>query len=231
MKMKVGLDLSINSIGLVMIIVDETKETTDYSFVLPQKETKSKKPQKEKIFIFKKPHIIDEKFVNIISTEPKSAKSYSQTTQIIHYDRVIDESTYSKSDMSKIISSKTLASRIKEIILKYATKHNIDDIDVRVEGISMGFGKQQGRLVDLTMFVSITKLMLLGVPQIKTIDVVPPKSLKLMACGIGNADKKPLEDVFKVINPQFHIKGKIDDVIDAWFLATIQIDNNTSFKK
>lgn len=229
-KIQAGIDLSMNSIGLTIVVIDTEKEGT--TFIGEKEKTPTGKEKKGAVeFTYKIPYIIDESYIQIISEEPKGHKGYSPSVNVTHYQRNFSNENYSVSEMNKILSASRLASKIKEIIKKFMDKYETEFAEVRMEGSVMSFGFRTGKMNDLTAFNAITKMMLVNSKEFNVIHIIPPTSLKKYATGKGNSKKEKMIESFLKLRPDFVKQGKIDDVVDAWFLATVDLDESESYKK
>lgn len=244
--MSVGIDLSMNATGLsVVISKNNSNIVKNYTASNPEPEpltaeeqaklAKRKRKPKEK-FVFKSKEIVNEKFYLIVPKEPKSAKKFSATVEVVSYNREYDDTdNYALTDMAKIHSAQKLASTIKKLVKYNLNKYNLQKCEVKIEGSLMAssFSKRTSRLNDLTAFNSIVKLMLLSSPEFSRIGIVAPRSLKQLATGSGAAKKEQMIEQFAELKAGsgFDIKGKIDDVVDAWFLASCIIDDADYYTK
>lgn len=153
------------------------------------------------------------------------------------YKRIIDTDTYSSEEMHKVISAKRQASVINKLINERIERHSLESIDARMEGSLVNTGRfkqKQVRINDLTMFNSIIKLMLISNANIRAIGIIAPKRLKKLATGNGNASKeKMVEHFFTKCRPDLKRipKMKVDDVIDAFYLANCEYSDDKCFVK
>lgn len=226
---RVGIDASMRSTGLVIAVVNpEVTDCKHYDYV-DAKGTNKKR-------VFKCSQIEAIKYYRIVSNEPKSAKSLSKTIQHVPYYREKDEfATYAEEDVYKIQSADKLASLILKLVRQFCDEHDCKDaiIDARIEGSVMAtsFKNRQSRLNDLTAFNTIIKLMIIKSQDFDMLHIVPPTTLKKEATGSGKAKKDDMEYHFKFFNEDFDYTGKVDDVIDAWFLALCNFNIADAFVK
>lgn len=225
--LKVGIDASINSTGVVIALVN-TVASNVWKYACPNKTTK------QHTFEFNELAAI--KFYRIVSSEPKSSKSLSKNVRHISYYRDKDKfASYAEEDIYKIQSADKLAKVILKLVIDFCNEHNCNDVivDARIEGSVMAtsFRNKQSRLNDLTAFNTIIKLMLLKSDKFDIIHIVPPTTLKKIATGSGRAKKEDMEYSFKIMNDDFDYTGKVDDVIDAWFLALSKFDISEAYVK
>lgn len=217
-KIIAGVDLSMNSSGLSILVYDESKGFTEKEYTICG-ESKAKK----RTYKMNHPSVIECKFYQILSDEAKGS-NFSRNVKVTNYKREFGKETYSHEDLNKIISATRLASKIKELIKKTMEKYDVESCEVRMEGsvMSFSFKNTQSRLNDLTAFNSIVKMMLVSSPEFHTINIIAPTALKKQSTGNGKAKKEDMQEAFLRIFPKFEIKGKIDDVIDAFFLSYIE---------
>ena len=243
--MTVGIDLSMNASGIAVVITENCKDViSNYTVSNPKplplseeelaKIAKRKRKPKEQ-FVFKSNKILHDHYYLLVSNDPKSPKKYSRSVEVMSYGREYDESdTYAITDMSKILSAKKLAGMIKRIIIANMKKYHVDECTVKMEGSVMAssFSKQKAKLNDLTAFNSIIKLMLITTPEISKIGIIAPTELKKLATGAGNAKKEQMIAAFKELKEdRFDYNGKIDDVVDAWYLASCVINEDNYYDK
>lgn len=215
-ELRIGIDASINCTGICFTTIDLDKKEThsDYYAVIP----------------FEKPKVLKRKSTKI----PK--KKWSDSINIVEFIKMDIDSkvdNFSYQDISKVISAKNLAIKIKETIIKYTEDKYYDEISVRMEGalMSSGFSAKHARVNDLIAYAVETRNMLVYDEKlsklINYISLVAPKTLKKLATGNGNASKEFMiekhQDIFAGL---FDYYGKIDDVIDAYWLSVINIEDN-----
>ena len=243
--MLVGIDLSMNASGLSIVLVeDENEIINNWTATNPEPEpltpeqiakiAKRKRKPKEP-FVFKSNKVIDQKFYLLVPNEPSSSKKYSTSCTVVNYGRLYDDSEiYAITDMSKIASAGRLANHIRKIVISNMEAYNVKECIVRMEGSVMAtsFSKKHSRLNDLTAFNSIVKLMLLSTPAFKRIGIVSPAALKKRATGSGAAKKEGMIASFKELHgDNFDYRGKIDDIVDSWFLATCILEDEDMYDK
>lgn len=195
-EMNIGVDLSINSTGLVFVFKNKNKEQLLNVFynIIPQE----------------------------LLTKGKKNKDIITTTYVKDYDK----DSYSSEDLSKVMSGYRLGKKINELINENIEKFKPSVISARMEGslLSTRFSAHQSRLNDLTCYNSITKLSLLSNIKIKTFFIIPPTTLKKYAVGKGNAKKDAIIEQFFTEFPNFDTIGKLDDIADAYYLAKSDFD-------
>lgn len=199
MELRIGIDASINATGIVIMGKSGEKIMfNDYYLLVPS-------------FGDKKP--------------PKCSSSAT----LITYDRVWEtkESTYSEQDIFKILSATNQAKTIVELISQQLEKVSRDTkISCRIEGslMSSSFKSGMSRLNDLIAFGSVMRYELIKSGLIHEFKIIPPKTLKKLATGNGNAKKGDMilkhQEVFA--DQMFDYSGKHDDIIDAFWLAYVE---------
>ncbi len=150
---------------------------------------------------------------------PKKGGKHSKNTQVHIYNRKYNKETYSEENISKVISAEKLAITIKNIIQDYIRPYPNPELHIIIEGGAFGSFGGKSRLADMTIFSAIVKRKMLTIKPFPTITIIPPTSLKKYATGKGNSKKQAMEDAFILLNPDYDMTGKNDDVIDAYFLA------------
>lgn len=244
----VGIDLSMNCTGLVLAAYEDT-DAIQYHGDDPEPEPEpvvnsTKKPSARKRkakklpFRYKSRKLVEEKYYVVVPHEPKASKKqkYSRSCEVVNYNRLYDDddSDYSKTDINKILSAGRLAMSIRKIVKSFILKYDVVQCECKMEGSVMAssFKKHQSRLNDLTAFNSIVKFMLVSSKEFSKISIMAPTSLKKAATGTGSAKKERMEEEFlKIKKDKFDFTGKIDDIIDAWFLATCLVDDKDWFVK
>lgn len=175
-----------------------------------------------------------------------SPESVAPWIQNVAYGRIWSKDNYSIDEMSKVQSAKKLANTINKLITKMQRIYEFSYIDCFMEGsiVNTGrFSKSKARINDLTMFNSIIKLMLVSSPHVRAIGIIPPKSLKKLATGNGNAKKPDMIAHFMKTHAEYETHWihqykngktkknayKIDDVIDAYFLAIVPYEDDKCY--
>lgn len=190
--LKIGIDLSINSTGVC--VIEPNGKITYYQlmpFWLTKKQPKS--------------HICSDSVI---------LKMYKR-----FYEKDFD--TNSEADLHKIYSATNQSDALIEIIISHMSKDTL--LDVRIEGAS--FASNAGRIYDLTIYYAEIKRRLLNfLPHGSKLSTIPPTKVKMVALGKGNgtAKKDLIEEYHKsIFGDKFdYSKGKNDDVIDAYLLAS-----------
>lgn len=201
-KTIIGIDLSINSTGLVILNYEDDV-------------------------------LIKEIFYRIIPEELLTSGKKNSSLHTKTYKKNYDKSNYSSEDLTKVMAAARLGSKIKEFIDLNHKLFGAEYTEVRLEGSVMAtsFRSHQARLNDLTAFNTMNKFMLLSsIKYLNTVYVIAPTSLKKLAVGKGNAKKELMIEKFFEIKPKFDTLGKMDDVVDAYFLGVCEPDSSLGFK-
>lgn len=202
MELRIGIDASINSTGFVLM---------------------SKQPNGE---------IIDVDHYMIVPKTKKDPKC-SDSAKLITYKRFWPKktSTYSQTDIYKVMSAENLVDEMVQLIRLKLETNVYDKVSCRIEGsiMSSSFKGMQARVNDLVAFGSVMRYCLIKSNLITEFQIIPPKTLKKLATGNGNAKK---EHMISKHQEMFHemffdySKGKIDDIIDAFWLAQVESTKN-----
>lgn len=175
---------------------------------------------------------IEKKFF-VITPERIAVSSWAQN---IEYNRIWNKDNYSIEEMNKILSARKLSACIHKLIIKMQSIYGFESIECRMEGsiVNTGrFNKSASRVNDLTMFNCSIKTMLVLHPLVCSIAIIPPKTLKKLATGKGNAKKELMVSVFFEVHEELIAGrvGKVDDMIDAYWLAYVPYSNEKCFVK
>ena len=198
MKACIGIDLSINSTGIVFNLRLDN----------------------------------DESVVKFIQICPHVAKT-SGSVQLVTYKRQVKSDNYSESDINTVIDAAALATCISKQITKFSEIYGFTEIDAVIEGSVMAsrFSKATANLNQLTVFNGTVKRMLVMNKFVKSISVIAPSSLKKSFTGKGNCKKEKMIERFIELFPDFDIRGKIDDVVDAYALSVVNSSESTKWHK
>ena len=198
MELRIGIDGSINSTGLVLMVKDD------------------------------KQNIVETKYFLIVPWSKKIPACPSTAELIIYQRFwETKASTNSQSDLYKIISAEQLALEINKVINDFINNGNYEaftEISCRIEGAIMASSKftPQGRLNDLLLSQTIFKYLIMRDGLVTEFKIIPPKSLKKLATGNGNCKKITMTTTHqeKFADHNFDYEtGKIDDLMDAFWLA------------
>lgn len=204
MELRIGIDASINSTGIVVMEKEVGKiELVKYYLLVPN--------------------------VGEGKKLPKCTSSAELRTYERHWEA--KTSTYSQQDIYKILSAENQSKEILRILTKEIMVNQPDKVSCRIEGslMSSSFKSGQSRLNDLIAFGSVMRYELLKSGLITEFKIIPPKTLKKLATGNGNAKKGLMvshhKDTFPELNFDYNL-GKVDDIIDAFWLAYVEDDKN-----
>lgn len=143
-----------------------------------------------------------------------------------HYIPTKEQATLDKIDRATIISKK-----VANFVHRMLESHPMMELEIRIEGLSMGVNTTSSRDLAGLQFMIIAAIREIGVDNIK---IIPPKTLKKLATGTGNADKQLMldsikkvprigEKVFEIFETVPKTKGRFD-LADAFWLAYLDFD-------
>jgi hypothetical protein len=201
MELRIGIDASINATGFVMMLKEgNTIVETSYYLLTPKM---------------------------------KKYPEISESVEHLIYNRFwpSKKSTYSQTDIYKILSAENLVDvLVNKIKLKLLEIGSVEKISCRIEGslMSASFNNGMARLNDLVAFGSVMRYCLIKSGLITEFKIIPPKTLKKLATGNGNAKKGQMITCHAEKFPESGLiyKGKIDDVVDAFWLAYVEEPKN-----
>ena len=173
MKFFVGIDPSINSTGITILVYDDNVLLDEYFFIIkPNKLTK------------KEENISIDNFQYI--TYPKiDTNAYKE----------IDEHFGEYYKTKNIIA---IADSIANIISKYTTCD--DDVFISMEGISYGSSLKTKSIYDLSGLNYLIRYMIIKNGHMNLL-ICPPKEIKKFASGKGNSNKDILVSSFLMLYP------------------------------
>jgi len=161
-----------------------------------------------------------------------SVEKNSESAELVTYNRTWAKGNYSTMDLATVVDAKRLAARISGLIKRFTSQYGITELSVRTEGHIMGGRFQkQSRMTQMVSFNTIMKLMLLSNNTVTDIATIAPTALKKYATGKGRCKKEEIVKHFMLKFPDFDRTGKIDDIADAYFLATAQLTKEKGWCK
>lgn len=168
-------------------------------------------------------------------------KKNSAHIRSVTYDKIYTETkVYEDDDLNKIENCRRIVTKIKQLITKYENEEGIKAWDIRIEGNVMNaFKGGMLRIVDMVNLTGIIKATLINRKSVGSVYAIT--ELKKLFCGratlpkvldlvtgkkvtVGDP-KTMMIDHFMTLFPGFDKRGKVDDVIDAYALATVPLKN------
>jgi hypothetical protein len=161
----------------------------------------------------------------------KIHKALSEHITVISYDKASNTKDPIVDQAIKLKNADNLSTQIVNAISPYVTDENVE---IRIEGFS--FGSKGNSFIDLVTYNTFLKVKLIQ-KWGHCISVVPPKSLKKIYTGNGNASKcdmirqylknnetsfaKALIDLGLDKEGEFVLPKPVDDIIDSRALAEV----------
>lgn len=164
----------------------------------------------------------------------KIHKALSEHIIVISYDKAANTKDPIRDQAIKLQNADNLSTQIITAISPYITDQ---PLEIRIEGYS--FGSKGNSFIDLVTYNTFLKVKLIQ-KWGHCISVVPPKSLKKLYTGNGNATKcdmiraflkseNPFEQSFREklielnlnVDGEFVIPKPVDDLIDSRALAEV----------
>lgn len=196
-NMFIGVDPSINSTGVSVLIYEKDKLIEERSFIIkPDKLTKKEKTAEEKNV---------DKFEYVL------------------YEKIIPskEENNTLSEIAKTKNFICICDNVKEIIMRYVKKYN-GAIDVYgcQEGISYGSVTRTKSIFDLAglNFMLRTMFLSLNIGCYVELIIGTPGEIKKFASGNGNCNKEIMVELFKKSHKDLDLP-KVDDISDAYWMA------------
>ena len=161
----------------------------------------------------------------------KIHKALAEHITVISYDKASNTKDPIVDQAIKLKNADNLSTQIINAISPYVTDENVE---IRIEGFS--FGSKGNSFIDLVTYNTFLKVKLIQ-KWGHCISVVPPKSLKKIYTGNGNASKcdmirqylknnetpfaKALIDLGLDKEGEFVLPKPVDDIIDSRALAEV----------
>lgn len=128
----------------------------------------------------------------------------------------------------KVERAREIVNFIMKDVLEACNNYPMAEPEVRIEGLSMGKNTTSSRDLAGLQFMIIDALKDV---EINDITIVPPKSLKKLATGNGNASKdemvdaikEPVEGLYDDLVKMAKNKGRYD-IADAFWLAHVELE-------
>lgn len=187
----IGIDPSLNSTGVCILKYDDENLIEEKYFIIkPNKLTKRETDAQNKFTNFK--YVLYEKQDLKMFKENNHIQEYHKTKNIIN---ITNE-------------------------LKHLIHDNIGDEQAIIvqEGISYGSSIRTKSIYDLAGLNYLIRNLFVNDEQFE-LYVCPPSNIKKFASGNGNCKKELIVQMFESVHPDFEIP-KIDDIADAFFMAT-----------
>lgn len=169
-------------------------------------------------------------------------KKNSAHIRSITYEKINTETkVYEYDDLGKIENCKRIVNKIKYLMTMFEKEHGVLAWDIRIEGNVMNaFKGGLLRVVDMVNLTGIIKATVMGSKKCVG-SVYAIMELKKLFTGratlpkvlnketgkketVGNP-KTMMVDHFAKLYPDFDMRGKVDDVIDAYALSKVPLKN------
>lgn len=195
--MFIGVDPSINSTGVSVLIYEKDKLVEERLFIIkPDKLTKKESQAEAKI---------SNKFEYVLYSKIVPSKEDNNTL----------------SEIAKTRNFICICDNVKEIIMHYVKKYN-NAIDVYgcQEGISYGSVTKTKSIFDLAglNFMLRTMFLTLNIGCHVELIIGTPGEIKKFASGNGNCNKELMISLFKASHKDIDLP-KIDDISDAYWMS------------
>ena len=196
MNLYVGIDPSINSTGLCVLVYDDNDFVKEYFYIV-------------------KPNKLSKK-------EDSAELKYIDKFEYLIYGKLTSEDNH-KEEIYKATNMMNIVSNIEDAISKVDHKFGAyNKIYICIEGISYGSSTRTKSIFDLAGLNYLIREMVirksLSNPDKIRFVIGTPGEIKKFATGNGNANKDVIINCFKQIYPDFALP-KLDDVADAYFMA------------
>ena len=195
--MFIGVDPSINSTGVSVLIYEGDKLIEERSFIIkPDKLTKKE-----------------------IAAETKNADKFAY----VLYEKLIPskEENNTLSEIAKTKNFMCICDNVRDIIIHYARKYN-NAIDIYgcQEGISYGSVTRTKSIFDLAGLNFMLRTMFLSLNIVCYVELIigTPGEIKKFASGNGNCNKEIMVQLFKACHKDLDLP-KLDDISDAYWMA------------
>lgn len=195
--MFIGVDPSINSTGVSVLIYEKNNLIEEKLFII--------KPDK----LTKKEILAEEKIVNKF--------------EYILYNKLVatKEDNNTVSEIAKTKNFICICDNVKDIIMRYVKKYN-GAIDVYgcQEGISYGSVTKTKSIFDLAglNFMLRTMFLSLNIGCCVKLIIATPGEIKKFASGNGNCNKDVMVTLFKACHKDIDLP-KVDDISDAYWMS------------
>lgn len=194
----VGIDPSINSTGVCIIVEDHDGNKLEEKFYIIKSGKLTKKED---------------------AAEMNNLSRFSY----ILYDKLptTDEDNH-MNEYNKAKNFMSIISEIQTIICQTDFRYNrINNIYVCQEGISYGSSTRTKSIFDLAGLNFLLREMTIRLSShLRPVELIvaTPGEIKKFSTGNGNANKETILNCFKAIYPDFDLP-KMDDIADAYFMA------------
>lgn len=192
----VGVDPSINSTGITVLVYEEENLIDEKFFIIKPDKLTKKESEAESKYIDKFQYIIYEKLVN----EDKDDNHKTEVYKTLNFIHILDN--------------------LKEILQKYRIKYNGNtNFHICQEGISYGSVNKTKSIFDLAGLNYMLRMCILTM-KAEDIDLIiaTPGEVKKFASGNGNANKDVIIALFKASHIDFELP-KLDDISDSYWMA------------
>lgn len=189
----VGVDPSINSSGVTLLVVDENEQLVEEHFFII-------KPGK------------------LNRNEQKAEQENIEKFEYILYDKIAPdkESNNTENELAKTKNFIEICKKVKEIASKYRMKYEAR-FHFCQEGISYGSTKRTKSVFDLAGLNFMLRWTILTISDSELI-IATPGEIKKFASGNGNCNKETMVTLFVASHKDFNLP-KIDDISDAYWMA------------
>jgi Holliday junction resolvasome RuvABC endonuclease subunit len=202
MKLFIGIDPSLNSTGLCFQTYDDNENKIYEKFFIIKPEKLTKKEQKAQDE--------NDNFEYVIY--PKTDLSeYNDNNHLHEYHKTLN--------MISLIDA--IYNTIINVMQQYIDDEYFESFIV-MEGISYGSSIRTKSVFDLAGLNYLIRYKLIKVFNHTKFTIVPPSELKKFTTGKGNANKDTIVTLFQLLYPNLTLP-KLDDIADAYFMATYAI--------
>lgn len=194
----VGIDPSINSTGICILVCDENNNKIEEKFYIVKPNKLTKKEDK---------------------AELKNLKIFSY---LLYEKQETNTEINSENERNKALNFMQIVEQVRSIIFQTDFRYyRINNIYICQEGISYGSSNKTKSIFDLAGLNFMLREMAInagkGFKPVKLI-IATPGEIKKFATGNGNANKEIILECFKNIYPELDLP-KMDDIADAYFMA------------
>lgn len=199
MDIFIGIDPSLNSTGVCILLYDGDIKQHEYFYII--------KPNK----LSRKELAIHDDY-----------KNYPDFDYILYNKTDLKDITDNhKHEWEKTQNFRSALTEIIHIISEHC--HDDDKVYIVQEGISYGSTLRTKSVFDLAglNYMLRDRLIKLCTNRYEDfkITIAPPTEIKKFATGSGNCKKEALIENFKILFPKYLNLPKVDDICDAYYMA------------
>lgn len=196
MELKVGIDPSLNSTGLTIILSDGNKILDEWFYIIKPNKLTKKESKAEDNCKYKFHYCIYEKY---------------------------EAEDYGLNEVCKLSNFINISSIIYKLILQKWKNESasLANIKVCIEGLSYGSSTKTKSIFDLAglnYIIRYAVLMLKKYTNMCDLIIMSPAEIKKISTNKGNASKAEMVEVFNKFHEGFELP-KIDDISDSWNMA------------